>query len=176
MIQPLTESELGEFFAYLDAHLKENGVGGMPLFQPQPRDQNGFPARKHAVFRDGLGVSVGAGPWRRVWVYRDESGHIAGHLDLRGRPEPFTRHRALVGIGLAPGLRGKGIGLRLIEHVLGWAKASGVVEYVDLEVLANNAPARKLYERAGFVVVGRIDDLFRIDGKAEGQVMMTRKL
>jgi len=175
-LEPLTDQTLSEFFAYIDAHLKENGVDGTPLFQPQARSLNGFPEEKRDAFREGLAISVGAPKWRRVWLHRDADGRIAGHIDLRGRPEPFTSHRALLGMGLVRELRGKGLGLLMIEHVLRWATATNLIEVIDLDVLAHNEPALKLYRKAGFEFVARVEDMFRIDGNSEAQILMTKKL
>ena len=50
---------------------------------------------------------------------------------------------------VAPGLRGRGIGLALVHAVLDRAKIAPA-EAVNLEVRASNAAARALYRRAGF--------------------------
>jgi len=70
--------------------------------------------------------------------------------------------------------RRTGLGARLLAHALDWAHAQGLA-WVDLEVLANNGPARRLYERSGFIQTGEIPDLFRIDGEQHGYVFMTRR-
>lgn len=173
MIQAIEERDFADFFSYLDLQLSENGKGGAPLFQPQSRSHSGFPKEKEADFVQGLNIPVGAPKWRRVWICRHQSGDIVGHIDLRGRPEPCTSHRALLGMGVHQEFRGRGIGLRLVEHVLHWARSSGVVEVVDLEVLAHNEAAIRLYRKAGFEFVCRIEDMFRIDGRSEPYVLMT---
>jgi len=50
--------------------------------------------------------------------------------------------------------RGRGLGARLVEEVVGRAARRGIVE-VFLEVRPTNNVARRLYERLGFVAVGR---------------------
>jgi ribosomal-protein-alanine N-acetyltransferase len=50
--------------------------------------------------------------------------------------------------------RGRGLGARLVEEVVGRAARRGIVE-VFLEVRPTNTVARRLYERLGFVAVGR---------------------
>lgn len=45
--------------------------------------------------------------------------------------------------------RGRGLGRRLVEHVLGWAREQGYPR-VTLLTDADNTPARRLYERLGF--------------------------
>jgi RimJ/RimL family protein N-acetyltransferase len=176
MIQTLEQKDLREFFSYLHLHISENGKDGSPLFQPQSRNQSGFPKEKEDRFVEGLSVRIGTANWRRAWVYRDASGGIVGHVDLRGRPEPFTSHRALLGMGVSQIFRRRGIGAAMVDHVLQWARNSGVLDVIDLEVLARNEPAVRLYQKAGFSLVCRIEDMFRIDGQSESYVLMTKNL
>lgn len=42
-------------------------------------------------------------------------------------------------------------------------------------MLSVNAPARRLYARCGFVQVGELADMFRIDGEALGYTFMARQ-
>ncbi len=60
----------------------------------------------------------------------------------------------LANIAIAPGFRGRGLGARLLEHVLERARARGVRK-VFLEVRASNEAAHALYARFGFEEVGR---------------------
>jgi ribosomal-protein-alanine N-acetyltransferase len=57
-------------------------------------------------------------------------------------------------IGVLPKERGRGVGGRLLTGALEALHAQGV-RAVFLEVGLTNAPARRLYERAGFVEMGR---------------------
>lgn len=175
MIQTLEVDDLQDFFSYLDKQIGENGRNGAPLFQPQPRGQS-YPKDKETGFAQGLAIPVGDSKWRRAWIYREERGAIIGHIDLRARSEPFTSHRALLGMGVLEEFRGRGIGLQLVEHALRWAATSNVIETIDLEVLAHNEQAIRLYRKAGFDLLCRIDDMFRIDGQSEPYVLMTRKV
>ena len=57
-------------------------------------------------------------------------------------------------VAVASRWRGRGLGARLIEEVIRRAARRGIVE-VFLEVRPTNTVARRLYERFGFVAVGR---------------------
>ncbi len=59
----------------------------------------------------------------------------------------------LLNLCVSPLLRGRGIGRRLLRHVIARAGALGC-ERILLEVRESNAPARRLYESEGFVQVG----------------------
>lgn len=60
----------------------------------------------------------------------------------------------LANIATAPGARRKGMGRRLLRHVLASARARGA-HVVFLEVRESNHAARALYESEGFTGVGR---------------------
>ena len=65
-----------------------------------------------------LGTPVGEPGWRRAWLALDEDGAIAGHVDLRARPERPAAHRALLGMGVHRDHRRQGLGARLIDTAL----------------------------------------------------------
>jgi RimJ/RimL family protein N-acetyltransferase len=106
----------------------------------------------------------------------DAQGEIAGHADLRARPERYTEHRALLGMGVHRDHRRQGLGLRLIHAAIGWARTCTQLEHIDLEVLSANAPAIALYEKAGFRRIGEYEDMFRIDGKSLSYTLMSATL
>lgn len=101
---------------------------------------------------------------------------VVGHADLRGYRKATARHRALMGMGVSRGFRRAGVGTALVEGMLAWADQQRGFEYVDLWVLSDNQPARRLYERLGFSVCGEIKDMFRVDGKVCDYTMMVRQL
>lgn len=175
LIRPAEEGEFDAFFVYLDDHLRDNGKDGAPLFQPLPRTASSFPPDRQASFRAGATIPVGTPGWRRLWLAWDGE-RIAGHIDLRARPEPASAHRCLLGMGVHRGYRRHGLGLRLIETAAAWAVSQPELAWIDLEVLSANLPARRLYARAGFVQTGEIADLFRIDGQALAYTYMSRRL
>lgn len=56
-------------------------------------------------------------------------------------------------VWVAPEARGRGVGAELIRTAVEWAAARGSRE-VRLSVTCGETPARRLYEREGFVAVG----------------------
>lgn len=73
---------------------------------------------------------------------------LAVDPDEPDRPEPV-----LVGMFVAPGARGRGVGAALVEAVASWARARGAVR-LNLWVSAPNRPAIALYTRCGFQRTG----------------------
>jgi len=174
-IRPVGSADLPAFFAYLNAHLQDNGRDGAPLFQPMPRAQSLFPEEKIAAFSNGLALAVGAPGWRRAWIASGEGG-IAGHVDLRARPDGHAAHRALLGMGVRRDRRRQGLGRALLEAAQDWAALQPGLDWIDLEVLSANAAALRLYRGGGFVQTGEIADMFRVDGERLGYLFMTRPL
>ena len=174
-IRPAVHTDLAALFAYLNDHLADNGKDGAPLFQPMARSESRLPPEKEAGFITGLGTAVGEPGWRRAWLALDDTGAIAGHIDLRARPERPAAHRALLGMGVHRDHRRQGLGVRLIDAAMAWARAEAGIAWVDLEVLSMNRAARDLYERTGFAMVSEVPDMFRIDGAQHAYTFMTRR-
>jgi len=175
-IRPALDADLAPFFAYLDDHLRDNGADGTPLFQPIAPGQPRLPAGLRIGFIKGLAIPVGQPGWRRLWLALDAYGDIAGHVDLRGRPEPAATHRAMLGMGVHRVWRRRGLGRRLLETAAQWTRAETEIAWIDLEVLSENRPAVELYARAGFTTVARVADKLRIAGVSHDLSYMTFRL
>ena len=160
-IAPLAPEALDAFLVHLSEHVAENGADGAPFFQPAPRGATRILDELARAFRTGLCVPTFEAGWRRAWVARDDAGAIVGHIDLRARREPWTSHRCLLGMGVRRAWRGRGLGARLLHEAEAWAAATDSLAWIDLEVLALNAPALRLYRGAGYTRLGETPDLFR---------------
>jgi len=174
-IRKTVRDDLDGFFAYLNDHLSDNGVGETAKFMPIALADAGFPPEKEAAFRHGMETPVGQPGWRRGWIALTPDGRIAGHIDLRARMEKASAHRALLGMGVHRDFRQQGLGAALVAVAVAWARAESLA-WIDLEVLSVNQAARTLYQRCGFVQKGEIDDMFRIDGQALGYTFMSLKV
>jgi RimJ/RimL family protein N-acetyltransferase len=175
-IAPLHERDFGEFIAYLNDHLSDNGGAEAGYFQPLSRSQSVVPADRQAAFRSGLAGAVGAKGWRRAWVARTADGRIVGHLDLRAHAEGCAEHRCLLGMGVDRHHRRTGLGSALIALARQWATDDATLEWIDLQVPGDNRAAVGLYQRAGFIKSGEVQDMFRIDGKSFSYVTMSLRL
>ena len=140
------------------------------------RSESTFPAERKAAFANGLATPLNLPGWRRVWVARDAGGAIAGHIDLRARPEKASSHRALLGMGVRRSHRRQGLAVRLLQAAHHWAVHETALAWIDLEVLTTNLPARSLYLANGFAVTGEVADMFRIDGEVLGYTFMALAL
>lgn len=176
VIREATDADLDAFFPYVNDHLRDNGMNGTPLFMPMARADSTFGAEREAAFRRALATAPGQPGWRKLWLAVAPDGSLAAHADLRARPEPVAPHRALLGMGVHRDWRQQGLGRRMIDTLCDWALAQPGLDWIDLDVLATNTPARRLYENAGFTQLCEIPDMFRIDGQQVGHVLMQRRL
>jgi ribosomal protein S18 acetylase RimI-like enzyme len=85
----------------------------------------------------------------------EAEGQIVGWLTLQRDRAPFRRHVCILGMGIRKAFRGQGIGRRLLDEGLRFARASDEIERVELTVRATNLAAIALYQTAGFRYEGR---------------------
>jgi ribosomal protein S18 acetylase RimI-like enzyme len=84
-----------------------------------------------------------------------------------------TRHTAsIVGMYVAPGHAGRGLGARLLDACVEQARSDGLIEVLYLTVTSTNAGAIRLYERAGFVAYGCEPRSMRIGDRTFDKLMM----
>jgi [ribosomal protein S18]-alanine N-acetyltransferase len=82
----------------------------------------------------------------------------------------------ILSIAVDEAWRGRGLSRDLLITHLGHLAGRGV-RRIFLEVEENNAPARRLYERTGFAVVGRRERYYRgADGEQLNALLMRRDL
>ena len=90
-------------------------------------------------------------------------GEVVGWCDVRRKARPIHAHVGILGMGLLPAYRGRGLGLTLIQRTLAAARQSGF-HRVELTVRPENANAAALYRKVGFELEGRLRDDVQIDG------------
>jgi RimJ/RimL family protein N-acetyltransferase len=103
---------------------------------------------------------------------------IAGTATLFRVELKKVRHVAELGLAVAPGFKGLGLGRALLGAALGWAAGDGRgLRKIVVRVFADNAPALGLYRSAGFVEEGRqaAHYLFR-DGTYRDGIWMAKFL
>jgi ribosomal protein S18 acetylase RimI-like enzyme len=72
--------------------------------------------------------------------------------------DPAKKTARLFQMWVVPAHRARGVGQKLLAAATEWAKSQGAREIV-LGVTCGNSPARRLYESAGFNVVGSLEPL-----------------
>ena len=142
----------------------------MIIRRAEPRDAEGLTRLGEAVGSEPEGWLVTSNGWRQVsderrylrairrypnaavFVAEDE-GRIVGRLSIARDQHPASRHVADLGLMVAMSHRRQGIGTKLLETALDWARESEVRK-LELHVFPYNDAAIKLYEKFGFVQEG----------------------
>ena len=84
---------------------------------------------------------------------------------------PVHKHTGVLGIGLLPSFRGRGIGSKLIEKTINKAQANGLTR-IELTVREDNKTAIELYKKFGFKIEGLKKNAELIDGQYNNIYMM----
>jgi len=166
-------SDLDSFFEYIGGQLLENADDDSPLFQPIPKESCLVSEQLKTKFQDGFECSLGEHGWRKLWVIKDSNEQVIGHIDLRHYSEEHKFHRVRLGMGVDSSLRNQGLGVKLIECVIQFCNESSSIDWLDLNVLSNNLPAKNLYLKCGFEAIGEMSDCYRIEGNAVSETTMT---
>jgi len=89
-----------------------------------------------------------------VYLVAVSAGEVIGVLNCRGGTRQSTRHSASLGISVARPWRNRRVGHMLMARAIEWARGTGVLKRLELDVFARNQVAIHLYEQFGFVVEG----------------------
>lgn len=150
-------------------------AGGEPGFRvrpARPRDAASFAQMLTVVVREGRYIrteEVGRDlrsvrrRFRESWDAQHAwfvavgvaDGRVIGSLSAAREDHAVTQHVASIGMMVAPEWRGRGVGSALMAAAIDWAERAGV-EKLALSVYPDNAPARALYRKFGFVEEGRL--------------------
>ncbi len=150
--------------------------GGDPVVEPAtPRDAARLAQLHGASFHRGWGEAEFESMLseRNTLVHRLRQGRkIIGFAVSRLAADEAE----ILSIAVAADQRGRGLSHNLLLTHLGHLAGRGV-RTIFLEVEENNQPARRLYERAGFAVVGRRERYYReANGEQLNALLMRRDL
>ncbi|MHC5114680.1 MAG: GNAT family N-acetyltransferase [Planctomycetota bacterium] len=158
-----------EHFARCNA---ESGVDGLPHFHVYGRSEPYDPAGAVIRARRRWSTPLDQPGWRRAWGLFDDE-RIVGHAYLEGGSLPAEMHRAQLGMGVQRSHHRQGGGRRLLDVAVDWARGEPGIEWIDLGVFVENAPALDLYASVGFVEQGRTADRYRVDGHRIEEIAMS---
>ena len=163
---------IGSIVAWLSS-LRGNGAA---VIEPASLRDAGRLAELHgASFHRGWGEGEFESMLteRNTLVHRQRIGRkIVGFVVSRMAADEAE----ILSIAVAPSHRGRGLSEHLLLTHLGHLAGRGV-RTIFLEVEENNRPARRLYDKTGFVVTGRRERYYREpNGQQLNAVMMRRDL
>lgn len=96
-----------------------------------------------AIFKDCFGV-----PGYRLWICEDANDRIIGYCIL----SIIVDEAHIMNVSVSPDWQGQGIGRKMLEHMIAYAKTKA--EKMLLEVRPLNISAIKLYKSLGFREIG----------------------
>jgi RimJ/RimL family protein N-acetyltransferase len=101
--------------------------------------------------------------------------YLVGVVGFYVQPRPKHRHKGMLwGMYVRPDHRTAGIGRKLVEAVIAHARQN--VELLQLFVVADNMPARRLYASLGFVEYGIERHATKYQGQYHDDVLMALPL
>jgi RimJ/RimL family protein N-acetyltransferase len=109
-------------------------------------------------------------PEETVLFVVDVDGVAVGRASLFGF-DSFARH-AEAGISLVPDARGRGIGTAAIAQLVEFGFVRRNLRRIHLQAISSNTGAIRAYEKAGFVVEGRLRQHAWVRGEYEDIVIM----
>jgi RimJ/RimL family protein N-acetyltransferase len=142
-VRPLRVEEIEALLDLLDAVAAERRwIASEP---PIPRDRwrEGFERNLEEEYSVNLAAV-------------DEEDRLIGQLDARGRAD----RPAEIGMAVAEGWRGRGVGTALMQACVDWARELGVHK-LALQVWPHNDAAIRLYEKFGFEREGVLRSHYR---------------
>lgn len=107
-----------------------------------------------------------------VFILAEDDGEIVGYLVCIGSERIKIKHNTVLGVTVKEGYRDKGIGSRLLEYAINWAKGTGVVKRIELHVFSTNSRAIHLYKKYGFVLEGEKQKAIKINDEYINELIM----
>jgi ribosomal protein S18 acetylase RimI-like enzyme len=100
-------------------------------------------------------------------VFGAFDSNLIGMVGIRRESHKKLAHRAyLWGMFVDPRARSRGIGRRLVEEAVDFARQLDGVGWVDLSVSEDAPEAVEMYRNLGFVEWGVQSDALRVDGRS----------
>lgn len=155
-IVPTTEEHIAGFHAALDRVARERRF--LAYDQAPPLADTGAFVR--TLRRRGFPQFVALAGTR-----------VIGWCDIAPFDRPVFRHAGVLGLGVVPEYRGRGVGRALLETALREARRIGLAR-VELTVREPNRAAIALYEKVGFAVEGIKRDAVCTENGYEDLVLM----
>lgn len=112
----------------------------------------------------------------RTVVAVDEAGGLVGSAKMGPNRPGRGAHIATASFMVGPAARGLGVGRRLAEDMLRWARDQGYAAVQFNAVVETNTGAVRLWQNLGFEIIGTVPAAFdsRRHGKVGLHVMLLR--
>jgi len=99
-------------------------------------------------------------------------GKIIGIATINSNQKTRTRHVGVLGIVIEKRYWGLGLGRKLMNLLINWAKSNNITKKITLLTNENNKKARDLYKKIGFIEEGLLTMDNYINGVYYNTVIM----
>ncbi len=117
-------------------------------------DEKGIPGLDEEKERAYLKSTLEAPNTRMYLAFVDDV--LVGLADVRAAGRPRIAHNGSIGIVVRHDFWGQGVGRILMDELIAFARATGVLTRLELSVRSDNDRAIALYQRCGFVQCGQM--------------------
>jgi ribosomal protein S18 acetylase RimI-like enzyme len=107
-----------------------------------------------------------------IYLVAECEGQVVGHAFLEPLHLKSIYHVAQLTIGVHKGWQEKGIGTKLLEQLIEWARQSETIEKIELNVRASNTTAIALYKKMGFQEEGRLKNRVKVGDQYIDDIVM----
>jgi len=170
-IRALDLSNLEDYLVQCAASDAESGRGGDSYSGPYSSDEPYPVALVRERNRERWVRPLDEPSWRRAWG-AFVGNRMVGSASLIGGDLAADLHRVDLGMGVLRDYRRQGFGQLLLATIIDWCRARPTIDWIDLGVFADNEPAKALYVKLGFEVVGSTRDRWRVDGTRIDEIHM----
>lgn len=101
-------------------------------------------------------------PYAKMYIVKDKD-LIIGNASIHTSTKPRIQHKAELAISVLKSYWGKGVSKLLMDKIIEYAKTSGFIEMILLEVATTNTRAIKFYESYGFKSYGVARNAVKMD-------------
>jgi len=125
-------------------------------------DSKGMPmsVREEAIYLEAM-LKSNSG----IFLVALEDNKLIATASFVGYTRERIQHRGEVAITVLKSHWGKGIGSKLLEILIDFAKNKAKAQIVSLEVRSDNYRALKLYRKYGFMSIGTFKGFTKINGE-----------
>lgn len=148
-----------------------NKVAGETNYLTFAADELGISVEEEEKFIEGHLNSD-----NKLFIIAEINGIIVGTLGFTGGEQSRIRHRGEFGVSVLKEYWGLGIGAKLVETLIEWAKSSGVIKKINLIVRSDDTRAIELYKHLGFCQEGLISREHLIGGRFYDSLFMGLQL
>ncbi|UTH06246.1 GNAT family N-acetyltransferase [Macrococcoides canis] len=129
---------------------------------------------------EGLGFSVDtertiieniAAKEKDIMLVAMDGEKVVGIGNIGGNTRERISHQARLAISLRKDYWGQGIGSRMMQALIDFAKEKSI-EIITLEVYHDNESAIKLYQKFGFEEIGYFKHFSKVNGEYKDAVLM----